>query len=219
MPIEPFVPVRPVEPLEPVTSVVLAPPVTTTPPLPTTSTKEKANQPPTATTPHHSTVADCNVVYAVTYTFYGYPDNDPPGADIAYNCGRGTSAGGTGTWDDPLTFATAPGEFAPCEVIYAPYIQKYLIHEDYCETCTRRWNGLLGPQMWHVDVWLGGDSVTSAGEQLSCENQLTPGLESQVVIRDPRADLPVDDVLFYAGGRSSCGTEHVYHALVAGDYC
>lgn len=27
-------------------------------------------------------------------TFYGYPDNSPPGADIAYNCGRGNKAGG-----------------------------------------------------------------------------------------------------------------------------
>ena len=27
-------------------------------------------------------------------TFYGYPDNDPPGPAIAYDCGRGNRAGG-----------------------------------------------------------------------------------------------------------------------------
>lgn len=27
-------------------------------------------------------------------TFYGYPDNDPPSADIAYDCGRGYTANG-----------------------------------------------------------------------------------------------------------------------------
>lgn len=27
-------------------------------------------------------------------TFYGYPDNDPPGPAISYNCGRGNRAGG-----------------------------------------------------------------------------------------------------------------------------
>ena len=27
-------------------------------------------------------------------TFYGYPDNSPPGPDIAHDCGRGYTAGG-----------------------------------------------------------------------------------------------------------------------------
>lgn len=27
-------------------------------------------------------------------TFYGYPDNDPPGPATAYDCGRGSRAGG-----------------------------------------------------------------------------------------------------------------------------
>lgn len=36
----------------------------------------------------------CSTVSPVTLTFYGWPDNDPPSADIAYDCGRGYKAGG-----------------------------------------------------------------------------------------------------------------------------
>lgn len=37
----------------------------------------------------------CSTESDVEITFYGYPDNDPPSADIAYDCGRGYTAGGT----------------------------------------------------------------------------------------------------------------------------
>lgn len=53
-----------------------------------------------------------------TITFYGYPDNSPPGPDTAHNCdGRNFIAGGTGTFVDPLTMATAPGEYDVCEIV------------------------------------------------------------------------------------------------------
>jgi hypothetical protein len=55
-----------------------------------------------------------------SYTNVKYPDNDPPGPATAYDCGRGYKAGGTGTYADPLTFASAPGEFTQCEIIYDP---------------------------------------------------------------------------------------------------
>jgi len=59
-------------------------------------------------------------------SFYGYPDNSPPSGDTAYNCGdRNHVAGGTGTYTDPVTFASAEGEFSECEVVYIPYIEKY----------------------------------------------------------------------------------------------
>lgn len=38
--------------------------------------------------------ATCTSVNPVLLTFYGYPDNDPPSADIAYDCGRGYKASG-----------------------------------------------------------------------------------------------------------------------------
>ena len=40
-------------------------------------------------------VTACTVADNYEITFYGYPDNSPPGADIAYDCGRGYTAGGS----------------------------------------------------------------------------------------------------------------------------
>lgn len=58
----------------------------------------------------------CSVVTDVKTTFYGAPDNDPPGLATAYNCsGRNYIAGGIGTYANPLTFASAPGEYNTCK--------------------------------------------------------------------------------------------------------
>ena len=78
----------------------------------------------------------CTTQSDVTVTFYGYPDNSPPGPGTAYNCGgRNNIAGGTGTYDDPLTMATASGEFSQCEIVYLPYLEKYVRYEDECTQC------------------------------------------------------------------------------------
>lgn len=38
--------------------------------------------------------AAASTIAPTLLTFYGYPDNDPPSADIAYDCGRGYTANG-----------------------------------------------------------------------------------------------------------------------------
>ena len=77
----------------------------------------------------------CSVTHHVKMTFFGYPDNDPAGADTAYDCGgRNNIAGGKGTYDDPLTCASnGVGFTTPCERVYSPYLRKYLRVEDSCE--------------------------------------------------------------------------------------
>ena len=44
---------------------------------------------------------------------------------------------GTGTYSDPLTFASGSGEFNTCEIIYVPYLKKYARYEDYCAQCSK----------------------------------------------------------------------------------
>ena len=91
-----------------------------------------------ATATLFGTVNSCSVTNGVTITFYGYPDNSPPGPATAYNCGgRNYVAGGTGTYADPLTFASDSGEYNVCEIIYLPYLRKYLRMEDACEQCSK----------------------------------------------------------------------------------
>ena len=83
--------------------------------------------------------SSCVVVDSVQHTFYGFPDNDPPGPATAYDCGRNFTAGGTGTFADPLTMASAEGQFELCEVVYVPYLRKYVVYEDFCQQCTDDW--------------------------------------------------------------------------------
>lgn len=83
----------------------------------------------------------CNVSGDYAVTFYGWPDNSPPGAGVAHNCGgRNYKAGGIGTYDDPVTIATAPGELKTCEIVYLPFLTKYGRYEDDCEQCSKLQN-------------------------------------------------------------------------------
>lgn len=79
-----------------------------------------------------------SIVSNVEITFYGAPDNDPPGDETAWSCddSRGTHAAGTGAYDDPLSFASAEGEYEQCEIVYLPYLRKYLRFDDYCQQCS-----------------------------------------------------------------------------------
>lgn len=112
------------------------------------------------------------------------PDNSPPGAGIAYDCGRGYTAGGDGSYSDPLTFATAPGEFNQCEIIWDPYTEKYLRFEDICSQCESDWdNG-----QYHIDIWTGSATQDGGQAQIDCEDDLTPNSNHQVV-RNPSTSL------------------------------
>jgi len=109
-------------------------------------------------------------------TFYGYPDNTPPSANISgpnftgadktfpnhqANQGihAGRQAGGDGSYSNPLTMATAAGVELPYgQEIYVPRFQKYFIAEDSCTECT---NDMEGPSsassVWADHTKMGGD--------------------------------------------------------------
>ncbi|USN96111.1 MAG: hypothetical protein H6797_03470 [Candidatus Nomurabacteria bacterium] len=119
-------------------------------------------------------------------TFYSVPDNDPPGSrKISYSgpAPRHARAGGTGTYDDPQTFATAHPDVYPTGTrIYVPRFQRYFVMEDLC-ACSHGAN--------HVDLWLE-PSGTNA-EVLACENALTAaGKRQETIIKDPDPNMPVD---------------------------
>jgi hypothetical protein len=149
----------------------------------------------------------------VTVTFYGYPDNTPPGSGIQCNldsqsscgacntngdpnnittassCGpRGETAGGNGTYTNPLTMASAGKWFCHLEVVYLPYLQKYLRYEDYCQQCIQ--DAARG-RPTHIDIWTGSVTANGGKVQIECENSLTPA-NMQPMVRNPPADLPVD---------------------------
>ncbi|PSS18798.1 hypothetical protein M430DRAFT_50789 [Amorphotheca resinae ATCC 22711] len=142
----------------------------------------------------------CSTQSDVKVTFYGYPDNSPPGAGTAYNCGnRNYIAGGTGTYDDPLTMATSTGEFNKCEIIYVPYLQKYVRYEDECQECDSDWQS----GTWHIDIWTGSSTSDGGSAQVRCEDSLTPD-GTQTVVRQPSQHLSVNSQALYDG---SCHTD------------
>lgn len=135
--------------------------------------------------------------YAQTnMTFYAAYDNDPPGStDIAYPNERHSKAGGTGTFADPLTFATDPNELPPGTLIYYAPLRKYFVMEDECAECIDDWKATKRPR---IDMWT---SATTDKVVLACEEKLTPdGLVSVEI--NPPADRPVDTrPLLDAAGR------------------
>lgn len=129
-------------------------------------------------------------------TLYGYVDNSPPGAGIAHPCLH-QKAGGTGTYTDPITFATDASELPWCEIIYVPYMERYFIHEDECSECDHDWKNL---HLYRFDMWAGGDAASRHKPEktalLRCERTWTRGNsirdpDNPTITVDPPSDLPV----------------------------
>jgi hypothetical protein len=133
----------------------------------------------------------------VYVTFYGGPDNDPPGSsDISYPNGRHAAAGGTGTYTDPITLATDPRELPPGTVVYDAQLQKYFVMEDECDSCISEWGRNQHP---HVDLW-----TAPAGPGLgACEEALTPDRPVPLQINPPPG-RPVDPRPLYDAASGHC---------------
>jgi 3D (Asp-Asp-Asp) domain-containing protein len=118
---------------------------------------------------------EAGVMQTVEMTFYGWDDNSPPGNAIAYPKSGGfptvhDAAGGTGTYADPITYATDKSELPIGTIVYAPVIEKYLVMEDLCGGCETDWTGSM---KWHIDVWMNSDGTENANDLFACEDQWT----------------------------------------------
>jgi 3D (Asp-Asp-Asp) domain-containing protein len=130
-------------------------------------------------------------------TFYGWADNSPPGNAIAYpaNAGQPTihnAAGGTGTYADPITFATAPTEFSPGARLYVPFIEKYVVMEDSCGQCTTDWTN---SRKYHIDLWMNSNGTESANALMNCEGSWTR-TQTNVEINPPPTRVVTTPPLF-----------------------
>jgi hypothetical protein len=167
-------------------------------------------------------------------TAYGYPDNTPPSAGIAYpatstttfpnnSAGTGihTSASGTGTYSDPVTTADYTGMLPAGSEIYVPSDQKYYIVEDSCTECKSditgsgtNSDGTLGvgqdggPGLVHFDRWVGGDGEDFA-DVVACEDQMTGenqygGPLMTPIVLNPPSDEPVNTNPIYNAATNTC---------------
>jgi len=150
------------------------------------------------------TAASAQTNVTAFMTLYGWADNSPPGADIAHPCLHG-SAGGTGTFSDPITFATDVSELGWCQIIYVPYMKRYFIHEDECSQCDSDWNQY---HLYRFDMWAGGDANSRRQPERRalhrCESTWTRGNSiadpnNPTIIVDPPSGLPVTTAAIFSG--------------------
>lgn len=123
--------------------------------------------------------------YVTGYTWW---DNTPAGsAAIAHPVVHST-AGGVGTYADPITMAvgyTSAGPDIPYGTrFYLASLQRYAIVEDLCGACHKTPSGAT----WNLDIWLDGRQLTAA-EADACTYRITG---YQTVLRSPPRRLPVN---------------------------
>ncbi len=128
-----------------------------------------------------------------TITFYGWPDNSPPGNQIAHGVIH-KHAGGNGTYCNPTTFATERknNQEIPYGIkIYVPFIKQYFIREDLCtHSGPKSGSGSNGCTKLWFDLWIGGTGKSKAHEVIKCEQTLTPNNKVDVILY-PKDGMPV----------------------------
>ena len=149
---------------------------------------------------------DAGTLMSVYVTFYGWADNSPPGNSIAYPRSGGyptlhNGAGGTGTYADPITFATDRTELAVGTILYVPFIEKYVVMEDSCGQCATDWTTA---HKAHIDLWMNSNGTESSASLLSCESQWTRSSTS--VESGPPPDRPVTTRPLFDPATNACRT-------------
>jgi hypothetical protein len=140
-------------------------------------------------------------------TYYGWYDNTPPGCSTAY-AGCVT---GTGTYADPITFASDSKEFPVGTILYYPTVEKYFRMRDDCSECDADWEGKGpdgGPRLRHVDLWIGGKGGKE-WDVIRCEDALTQNTTSGAplqtpVIVNPPSTLPTSTSPLFNSHSNSC---------------
>lgn len=137
-------------------------------------------------------------------TFYGWNDNDPPGAGIAYPSSSyptvHNGAGGSGTYNDPISLASDPNEWPIGTKMYLPYLKKYAVMEDLCTACQDDWQT---KKLHHIDVWMNSNG-SFVDALYSCEDFWTRDSESAEI--NPPSDREVDTTPLFDPLSGKCST-------------
>lgn len=139
---------------------------------------------------------------SIYITYYGWNDNDPPGTDIAYPksdypASVHSSAGGSGTFTDPVTFASDPNLYPVGTKLYIPYIKKYVIMEDSCASCIKDYKD--GKK--HIDIWAGGNG-NNEDKLLACEEYWTR--DSMTIEIGAQNGMEVNTTPIFNSGNAMC---------------
>jgi hypothetical protein len=152
-------------------------------------------------------------VYTTGYTWF---DNTPPGSGRISNPRVHARAGGTGTFDDPITMAVghslATGhdvlDIAAGTKFYLPHVRRYFVVEDTCgdgsapqnRGCHNLGTAAAGAQLW-VDLYVGGSATDNKAVVQRCAGTVTDGDKAlHVMVADPSPNhIVVTGPLFQGG--------------------
>lgn len=136
--------------------------------------------------------------FNVFLTGYSYWDNTPPGSSAISNPVVHRRAGGTGTYNDPITIAVGHVITGPRDKLdypegtrfYLKRLHKYVIVEDTCGDGNRPQDGPChsgkNGMPW-LDIYVDGAGASSQTSE-QCMNKITGNHQ---IIMNPRADYPV----------------------------
>ncbi|HEX4252675.1 MAG TPA: hypothetical protein VH008_32735 [Pseudonocardia sp.] len=125
-------------------------------------------------------------VLRIWLTGYSWQDNTPPGSAIVSHPIVHPKAGGSGTYDDPITVAV-PGSKDDMTIpagtrFYLPSVLRYVIVEDSGASPAPA--GTDG----HLDMWVDGEGGSKSSSD-TCMDRITS--KSAVAIENPAPNLPV----------------------------
>jgi hypothetical protein len=138
---------------------------------------------------------------SVELTLYGWPDNTPPGDQISFPQIH-QAAGGTGTYDDPVTFAADENAVTPGTVIYIPAYLKYAIMEDACSDCSNAWT--TSSSYW-FKFWLDSNARSYPQAVYACERTWSRNMTT-VEINPPPGRM-VDTTPLFDPQTNTCSTK------------
>jgi hypothetical protein len=140
--------------------------------------------PPPPSTPAQTAAAAGEPVYVTAYTWF---DNTPVGSPTISNPKLHKTAGGSGTYDDPVTIAVGHSlesgtdvlDYPPGLRIYIPDVRRYFIVEDTCGDgdapeegpCHTGAEEFGDASVW-LDMWIGGEDE-SADFTRRCTRKVT----------------------------------------------
>jgi hypothetical protein len=145
----------------------------------------KAAPAPAPVLPQSTNERIVNTAYTTAYTWH---DNTPAGSVAISHPVLHKTAGGTGTFEDPITIAVghslATGQdvldFAAGTKIYLPDVRRYFIVEDTCGDgndpqggpCHQGVNANGTNSTIWIDMWIGGQSMSASGAD-ECASRVT----------------------------------------------
>lgn len=162
-------------------------------------------QPPPTPTPIPAPTGEVRTTMYTTG--YGWPDNTPAGSAAISNPVIHTSAGGTGTYADPITLAVGHSIINGVDILdypqgtkfYIPDLRRYFIVEDTCGDGNQPQNGPChtgyNGYPW-IDLWVGGQGA-SDNAVWNCEDTIT---NTHLVIKNPASNYAIVSGPVYQNG-------------------